>query len=33
LRVNTPRLSVARTTPPLNLTPSTEVPVTAGDEV
>ena len=28
-----PRLSAAITTPSLNLTPSTEVPVTAGDWV
>lgn len=28
-----PRLSVARATPPLNFTPTTDVPVTAGDEV
>ena len=30
-RNHRPRLSVARTTPSLNLTPMTDVPVTAGD--
>ena len=28
-----PRLSVANATPPLNLTPTTDVPVTAGEVV
>lgn len=31
--VNVPKLSVAKATPPWNFTPTTDVPVTAGDEV
>lgn len=31
IALNIPKLSAAMTTPSLNLTPSTDVPVTAGD--